>query len=391
MKGGLRSSAAAVVTSADVAPVPSMAGIRSPKARSGLSMALAAAPVQAAANTSSSGRATSRPKKEIKKERELRETPTSSQQGGEPDAAHELLLADASEEARAVAAEDNETGAAGRNDSATPDFAPMLSLPTSPGPSGRPVRKRKPTAIALAAAAAAEEEDSGSGRGVRSVVAAVAAAVAAAEATQAAAVASEQGTASPPSEDGGGSSHMVDITTNTEALLASVPPVRTRASARLACGGPSSRRAGERGSTPAAAAAVGAEASTREGTEDGGAVSEAVAEPGPSQEAPAAVPASGRAKASSQQAAHGPADNAVRFGPCRASNQPPPGRTRRRKSLPERLPPMWEQLKVPPPQHSQAGGALAHLHTAQKRLGEARCRRLATVGHRMSGLYSGRH
>ncbi|EFJ49734.1 hypothetical protein VOLCADRAFT_89488 [Volvox carteri f. nagariensis] len=364
VKGGARSSSAAgATTTADALPMANATGLRSPRPRGGAPVA-AVAP----ASTNTSGRTGAasggRPKKEP------RGSPTSSQQRGTVTASPPVP-ADASGEANATAPPPSET-TTGAGSDATPDgaaataaaaAAAVAAATTSPGPAGRPVRKRKPTAIALAAAAAAEEEEGTGGRGVRSVVAAVAAAVAAAEATQAVAAGSvpaqASAAASPPTEDGG-STHITDMASNTAALLASVPPVRTRGSARLANSGPGSRRAGERPSP----AAVGA------ATEKEVALSsvEAGAAPGlgPLVEALAPAPTSGRARvhtggsgqshaAGSQSA--GPIS--IRLPPARAANQPLPGRTRRRKSLPERLPPMWESLKVPSTQTGAGTGGVA--------------------------------
>ncbi|GLC49109.1 hypothetical protein PLESTB_000183400 [Pleodorina starrii] len=345
-KVGARASSAAAT--ADTAPLPNATGLRSPRARGGASsaaVASAAAPhAPPAATTPGRGGTTSggKPKKETLG------SPTSSQQRGGAAAggASTPVATDAGGDAGISAPPGSEAANGG-----TPDGAVASGVPTSPGPSGRPVRKRKPTAIALAAAAAADEEDGGGGRGVRSVVAAVAAAVAAAEASQAAdkaaATAPDSAAASPP--DGSGSNHVAD----TAALLASVPPVRTRGSVRLASSGPGSRRAAELNSPPPASIsapgdAVGADAAS----EDAEAAPVAAVEPATAAEASA--PGAGRAKVGtaaglSQAAAHGPVPPSVRFGPARVATQPPPGRTRRRKSPPERIPPLWESLKVTGP------------------------------------------
>lgn len=258
--------------------------------------------------------------------------------------------------------------------------------------SGRPVRRRKPTAIALAAAAAAEE-DEGFGRSGRgSVVAAVAAAVAAAGATHAETTAAGLLAATVPMPDGmgvpvfggeggsggggsgsGGAMNGHDLL-STEALLAKVPPVRTRGPARGGAGsaGPGSRRAAERVS-PAPAFAGGAEDGGAEVTEggDGEGTEEGVGSQEPLEGAGgAARPArttSGAAAAAAQQAAlqeqaAAAALQQQALAEALAAQQPPPRpakplpvRARRRKSLPEKAPPFWEAANVLPPR--QQGGA----------------------------------
>ncbi|GIL75304.1 hypothetical protein Vretifemale_5122 [Volvox reticuliferus] len=391
IKAGARPAAVAATTvvaaaAADAVPMPSTTVLRSPRIRVAASSAAAvaagasAAPAPPPMTSTITASARPVPTAGIRVKKEPRGSPTTSQpRGGTATATPTPATADVGGDANAVTAPQANEAAASAGNESTPEGAGTVTtvpLATSPGPSGRPVRKRKPTAIALAAAAAAEEEDGVGGRGLRSVVAAVAAAVAAAEATQAAAGASmtpppESAPASPPAghSDEGPSTHAAEMANNTAVLLASVPPVRTRASARLAVSGPGSRRAGERHSPTAVSEANGKEASPVE-DEAGGA-----AGPGPISEAqmptpapapalgPIPAPTSGRAKASGGAGVHTQAGYqvavppAIRFGPARATNQPPAGRTRRRKSLPERLPQMWESLKVPAPQAASGGGA----------------------------------
>ncbi|GIL51183.1 hypothetical protein Vafri_7252 [Volvox africanus] len=393
IKAGARPAAVAATTvvaaaAADAVPMPSTTVLRSPRIRvaasSAAAIAAAAATAPAPLPMTSTTAASARPviMTGIRVKKEPRGSPTTSQpRGGAATATLMPETADVGSDANAVTApQANEAAAPTGNESSPDGVGTMTTVPlaTSPGPSGRPVRKRKPTAIALAAAAAAEEEDGGGGRGVRSVVAAVAAAVAAAEATQAGGGAAasttpppESAPASPPAgpSDEGPSTHATEMANNTAVLLASVPPVRTRASARLAISGPGSRRASERYSPTAVSEATGKEASPVEDDAGGGAgpgpLSEAqMPTPAPAPAlAPIQAPTSGRAKAGAGAGANGQAGHqmavppAIRFGPARATNQPPAGRTRRRKSFPERLPPMWESLKVPALQAASGGAA----------------------------------
>ncbi|KAG2443833.1 hypothetical protein HXX76_002176 [Chlamydomonas incerta] len=256
--------------------------------------------------------------------------------------------------------------------------------------SGRPVRRRKPTAIALAAAAAAEEED-GFGRGGRgSVVAAVAAAVAAAGATHAETAAGLLAAPVPMpdamglpmfGDGGGGGGGSVSGMMNghdllsTEALLAKVPPVRTRGPARGGSGGPGSRRAAERVS-PAPAFAGGMEDGGADGTEggDGDGTEDGMGSQEPQEGlgggARPGRTTSGAAAAAAQQATLEEQGAAALQQQALAEalaaqrpSKPLPVRSRRRKSLPEKAPPFWEPANVlpvlPRGPGAEAGAALA--------------------------------
>ncbi|GFR47546.1 hypothetical protein Agub_g9269 [Astrephomene gubernaculifera] len=310
LKGAARSSSAtaAAAAAAEAILLPTTTGLRSPRAR-------AAAAAAAVATTSGRGP----PAVAGRQRKEQQASPTSSQKEAGDDTSPTQAGADAG---------DLDAGEAATTEPQDADRAAAEEGPSVSIAAGRPVRKRKPSAIAIAAAAAAEEEEGG----IRGEAAVLAAVVAAASVVPGSLppIPMPDDIAASMLEDASGSGPGAD---DTAALLASVPPVRTRGSTRATSNGPGSRRATDRPSpaaplpqAPAAAVAV--------------AVSEAE-DPGdePAGELPGAVPGRSRSTA--------PAEPAAPQTGARLRNLPLPGRTRQRKSRPERLPPMFESLKVP--------------------------------------------
>ncbi|KAG2495072.1 hypothetical protein HYH03_006683 [Edaphochlamys debaryana] len=378
---------------ADALPVPAATGLRSPRGRPA-SVAAAAA---AAAVPTTSGRAAS----SGRAKKDQRGSPSTSQQRGS-DGGGEGVDQDAPD--TAAAGEDEAHRATANGSEAEPAPSPEVL-----GPSGRPVRKRKPSAIAMAAAAAAADDDEyipGLGRparghsgipGLPSSALAPPPPLPSLEPAVASGAGTDASPTPPPMDGRPQGPSAGDLASSTAALLATVAPVRTRGATRS--GGPPSRRAGERAAAPvlpptsaaAAAAAAATAASGEEGLPDEEPAEQEEAA-GLSQEtqlqlqqqqqlllqqqqqqqlllaplqqdvqmplqmplppqlevsqAQALLLGRGRGLVTAPRATPPPVSSLLRAS---QAARPPQGRQRRRKSQPERLPPMWESLYVPAP------------------------------------------